>query len=132
MCTDADTGPVPVFVSKKQKTFQRKRIQTGQDSSRFVGVPKCFPQVLPPSASPSASPSAPSQFIEDNKAEIEAISILYSRPYAAGLRYSQVKELARRLSSIGDADHTGDAAKRPRWFGPIASEHGNVEAAGLV
>ena len=38
------------------------------------------------------------QFIEDNKAEIEAISILYSRPYAAGLRYSQVKELARRLS----------------------------------
>ena len=29
---------------------------------------------------------------------IEAISILYSRPYAAGLRYSQVKELARRLS----------------------------------
>ena len=38
------------------------------------------------------------QFIEDNKDEIEAISILYSRPYAAGLRYSQVKELARRLS----------------------------------
>ena len=38
------------------------------------------------------------QFIEDNKAEIEAISILYSRLYAAGLRYSQVKELARRLS----------------------------------
>ena len=29
---------------------------------------------------------------------IEAISILYSHPYAAGLRYSQVKELARRLS----------------------------------
>ena len=38
------------------------------------------------------------QFTEDNKDEIEAISILYSRPYAAGLRYSQVKELARRLS----------------------------------
>ena len=38
------------------------------------------------------------QFIEDNKDEIEAISILYSRPYAAGLRYGQVKELARRLS----------------------------------
>ena len=34
----------------------------------------------------------------DNKDEIEAISILYSRPYAAGLRYGQVKELARRLS----------------------------------
>ncbi|WP_404308760.1 type I restriction endonuclease subunit R [Neorhodopirellula lusitana] len=38
------------------------------------------------------------QFIEDNKDEIEAISILYSRPYAAGLRYSQIKDLARRLS----------------------------------
>ena len=35
---------------------------------------------------------------EDNKDEIEAISILYSRPYSAGLRYGQVKELARRLS----------------------------------
>ena len=35
---------------------------------------------------------------EDNKDEIEAISILYSRPYVAGLRYGQVKELARRLS----------------------------------
>jgi hypothetical protein len=30
--------------------------------------------------------------------EIEAISILYSRPCSAGLRYGQVKELARRLS----------------------------------
>lgn len=38
------------------------------------------------------------QFIEDKKDEIEAISILYSRPYAAGLRYSQIKDLARRLS----------------------------------
>ncbi|WP_197172072.1 type I restriction endonuclease subunit R [Novipirellula aureliae] len=38
------------------------------------------------------------QFIEDNKDEIEAISILYSRPYAAGLRCSQIKDLARRLS----------------------------------
>ena len=35
---------------------------------------------------------------EYNKDEIEAISILYSRPYAARLRYGQVKELARRLS----------------------------------
>ena len=38
------------------------------------------------------------QFIEDNKDEIEAISILYSRPHSAGLRYSQIKDLARRLS----------------------------------
>lgn len=38
------------------------------------------------------------QFTEDNKDEIEAISILHSRPHRAGLRYSQVKELARRRS----------------------------------
>jgi hypothetical protein len=38
------------------------------------------------------------QFIEDNKDEIEAISILYSRPYTAGLRYNQIKDLARRRS----------------------------------
>lgn len=38
------------------------------------------------------------QFIEDHKDEIEAISILYSRPHSAGLRYSQIKDLARRLS----------------------------------
>ena len=60
--------------------------------------------VAPPSFDPEAKQRAETlvtsfrQFIEDNKAEIEAISILYSRPYAAGLRYSQVKELARRLS----------------------------------
>jgi type I restriction enzyme R subunit len=40
------------------------------------------------------------QFIEDNKDEIEALRILYSRPYRAGLRYEQVKELR-------------DAIKRP-------------------
>jgi len=36
-------------------------------------------------------------FIEKNKDEIEAIRILYSRPYRAGLRYGQVKELAQKL-----------------------------------
>ncbi|UCG87840.1 MAG: DEAD/DEAH box helicase family protein, partial [Gemmatimonadota bacterium] len=37
------------------------------------------------------------QFIEDNKNEIEAIQILYSKPYRAGLRYGQVKELAAAI-----------------------------------
>src|SRR5262249_8409604 len=36
------------------------------------------------------------QFIEDNKDEIEALKVLYSRPHRAGLRYSQVKELAAK------------------------------------
>lgn len=38
------------------------------------------------------------QFIEDNKDEIEAIKVLYSRPYRLGLRYRQVKELAQKLA----------------------------------
>ena len=38
------------------------------------------------------------QFIEDNKDEIEALKVLYSRPYRAGLRYGQVKELAAKLN----------------------------------
>ncbi len=33
------------------------------------------------------------QFLEENKDEIEALRILYSRPYRAGLRYRHVKEL---------------------------------------
>ncbi|HEX2837100.1 MAG TPA: DEAD/DEAH box helicase family protein [Phycisphaerales bacterium] len=37
-------------------------------------------------------------FIEEHKDEIEAIRVLYSRPRRAGLRYSQVKELAQKLS----------------------------------
>ncbi|HEV2295272.1 MAG TPA: DEAD/DEAH box helicase family protein [Tepidisphaeraceae bacterium] len=38
------------------------------------------------------------QFIEDNKDEIEAIKVLYSRPYRAGVRYRQVRELAQKLN----------------------------------
>ena len=37
------------------------------------------------------------QFIEDHKDQIEALQILYSRPYRAGLRYRQVKELAEAV-----------------------------------
>ncbi len=36
-------------------------------------------------------------FIDEHKDEIEAIRVLYSRPYRAGLRYGQVKELAQKL-----------------------------------
>lgn len=38
------------------------------------------------------------QFIEDNKDDIEAIKVLYSRPHRLGLRYRQVKELAQKLN----------------------------------
>ena len=46
------------------------------------------------------------QFIDDHKDEIEALQILYSRPYRAGLRYGQVKELA-------------EAVKRPPVAAPL-------------
>jgi type I restriction enzyme R subunit len=37
------------------------------------------------------------QFLDDHKEEIEALQVLYSRPYRAGLRYRQVRELADAL-----------------------------------
>lgn len=37
------------------------------------------------------------QFIEDNRDRIEALQILYSRPYRAGLRYRHIKDLAAAL-----------------------------------
>jgi type I restriction enzyme, R subunit len=38
------------------------------------------------------------QFIEDNKDQIEALKVLYSQPYRAGLKFRHVKELAARLN----------------------------------
>jgi type I restriction enzyme R subunit len=38
------------------------------------------------------------KFIEDNKDEIEALQVLYSVPYRAGLKFRQVKELASKLN----------------------------------
>jgi type I restriction enzyme R subunit len=37
------------------------------------------------------------KFIEENKEQIEALQILYSRPHRAGLRYRHVKQLAEAL-----------------------------------
>lgn len=37
------------------------------------------------------------QFIDDHKDEIEALQVLYSRPYRAGLRYNQIKELVKAI-----------------------------------
>ena len=37
------------------------------------------------------------KFVEENRDEIEAIRILYSKPYRAGLRYRHVKELASAI-----------------------------------
>jgi type I restriction enzyme R subunit len=37
------------------------------------------------------------KFIEDNRDEIEALQVLYSRPYRAGLKFRHVKDLATKL-----------------------------------
>jgi type I restriction enzyme R subunit len=37
------------------------------------------------------------KFIEEHKNEIEALKVLYSRPYKAGLRFGQVKDLAAAI-----------------------------------
>jgi len=39
------------------------------------------------------------EFIETNKDEIEAVRVLYSRPFRLGLRYRQVRELAQKLTA---------------------------------
>lgn len=38
------------------------------------------------------------KFIEDNKDDIEALQVLYSQPYRAGLKFRHVKELAAKLN----------------------------------
>lgn len=38
------------------------------------------------------------KFIEDNKDQIEALQVLYSQPYRAGLKFWHVKELASKLN----------------------------------
>ena len=45
------------------------------------------------------------RFLEENKEEIEALRILYSRPYRTGLRYGHVKELRDALRSPPVALH---------------------------
>ena len=64
-------------------------------------------------------------FIEDNKDEIEALQILYSRPYRAGLRYGQVKEL---LQSIQRPPLSADPERL--WLAYEAVEPDKVKAHG--
>ena len=65
-------------------------------------------------------------FIEEHKDEIEAIRILYSRPFRTGLRYGQVKELALKL---GGAPFYVDA-KKPETVGRLWHAFEAVEGVG--
>jgi len=65
------------------------------------------------------------QFIEDNKDEIEALQILYSRPYRAGLRYRQVKELDTAIK------HPPlDTSRERLWMAYEALESGRAYRSG--
>jgi type I restriction enzyme R subunit len=65
------------------------------------------------------------QFIDDHKDEIEALKILYSRPYRAGLRYNQVKELAK---AIQQPPHSFNPERL--WFAYEAVEPDKVKGHG--
>ncbi len=55
-------------------------------------------------------------FIEQNKDELEAIQVLYSRPHRAGLRFRQVKDLANALKNPPLGRHrsgSGTPTRRP-------------------
>lgn len=65
------------------------------------------------------------QFIEDNKDEIEALQVLYSRPHREGLRYRHVKELAAAI------ERPPLSASLPRlWQAYQAIEPEQVQGAG--
>lgn len=63
------------------------------------------------------------KFIEDNKEEIEAIRVLYSRPRRAGLRYRHVRELAAKL----DRAPFYVSPKRPESVGHLWHAYEAVE-----
>ena len=65
------------------------------------------------------------QFLDDHRQEIEALQILYSRPYRAGLRFSQVKELAEALQRPPHNLHPERV-----WQAFAAVEPGKVKGLG--
>lgn len=71
------------------------------------------------------------QFIRDNKDEIEAIKLLYIKPYRAGLRYRHVRELAAKLNRppFGVRPDDPDSV-RQLWSVHAAVEPENVRTKG--
>ena len=56
------------------------------------------------------------RFIQENKNQIEALSILYNQPHHSGLRYRQVKELAKALKAPPLSLHNKPAAELWKAF----------------
>jgi len=71
------------------------------------------------------------QFIRDHKDEIEAIQLLYSKPYRAGLRYRHVKELAAKLNRPPFAIKPDEPESiRMLWNAHEAAEPHQIKAKG--
>ena len=71
------------------------------------------------------------QFIEENKNEIEALKVLYSQPYRAGLKFRHVKELAGKLNKPPFyVDPTHPETLGRLWNAFEVAEPGNVRGKG--
>jgi type I restriction enzyme, R subunit len=71
------------------------------------------------------------QFVLDHKDEIEAIRLLYSKPYRAGLRYKHVRELASKLAQAKFGVRPDVAGSvRNLWNLHAAAEPGSVKGEG--
>ena len=71
------------------------------------------------------------QFVLEHKDEIEAIKLLYSKPYRAGLRYRHVRELAAKLAQARFGVRPDVAGSvRHLWNVHAAAEPGSVKGQG--
>ena len=71
------------------------------------------------------------QFVADNREEIEAIRVLYSRPQRAGLKYRHVRELAAKLDRAPFYVRPQQPESVGRlWQAYEAVEPGNVQGNG--
>ncbi|MEI7680467.1 MAG: DEAD/DEAH box helicase family protein, partial [Betaproteobacteria bacterium] len=73
------------------------------------------------------------KFLAEHKDEIEAIKILYSKPYRAGLRYRQVRELAAKLNRAPfgiNPDDKKNAGIQRLWGYVSALEPDKVKGQG--
>ena len=71
------------------------------------------------------------QFVRDNKDEIEAIRLLYSKPYRAGLRYRHVRDLAMKLNRPPFAVKPDDPdSVRVLWSAHAAAEPDSIKTGG--
>ena len=71
------------------------------------------------------------QYIEQNKGEIEALQVLYSQPYRAGLKFRHVKDLAAKLNRppfYVDPEHPETLGRI--WQAFELAEEGTVRGRG--